>query len=274
MLEFDICLEMVLTDLPYDERIRKIAECGFNAVEFWFHDSTAGSAEGGADKPKDAAVLRDVCAQVGSRVNNLVVNSPDGGVGGSPVDAGDLNKYLERLEECIAFAKAIDCIKGITCSGNCSGALSRQQMRDNLEKALAEGAAIAQKNDFTLLLEPLNVHVDHAGYFLDSSAEAADIIRAINSPNLRLLYDIYHMQIMEGNVISTIEKNLDVIGHFHSAGVPGRHELMTGELAYLEIIRRIEAAGYSGSFGLEYSPSTSDSTTSLTETRGYLNRLG
>ena len=121
-----------------------------------------------------------------------------------------------------------------------------------------------------LLLECLNTRTDHFNYFLDSSAEGAAIVRAIDRPNLRLLYDVYHMQIMEGSVIENIEEHLDVIGHFHSAGVPGRHELMDGELNYRHIIRRIEAAGYAGAFGLEYSPASADHAESLRRTRRYL----
>jgi hydroxypyruvate isomerase len=143
-------------------------------------------------------------------------------------------------------------------------------MRRNVEQTLAQAAALAAKHNFVLFLECLNTRTDHFNYFLDSSAEGATIVRAINSPNLRLLYDVYHMQIMEGSVISTIEENLDVIGHFHSAGVPGRHELMDGELNYRDIVRRIEAAGYTGAFGLEYTPAIADHARSLRQTRQYL----
>jgi len=104
--------------------------------------------------------------------------------------------------------------------------------------------------------------VDHPGYFLDSAKEEAKIIREINHPNVRLLYDIYHMQIMEGSIISTIEKNIDIIGHFHAAGVPGRGELYLGELNYPCIIKRIDELGYDGYIGLEYFPSI-DSEASL-----------
>ncbi|MBA7497799.1 2-oxo-tetronate isomerase [subsurface metagenome] len=112
-----------------------------------------------------------------------------------------------------------------------------------------------EKEGFTLLLEPLNTYVDHPGYFLNSAKEGARIIRDINHPHIHLLYDVYHMQIMEGNVISTIEQNIDIIGHFHAAGVPGRGELYIGELNYPNIIKRIEGLGYEGCFGLEYFPS-------------------
>ena len=121
----------------------------------------------------------------------------------------------------------------------------------------------AEAADFTLLLEPLNTLVDHPGYYLDSSALAADIVRAVGSPHLKILYDVYHMQIMEGNVLATIERHVDLIGHFHSAGVPGRGELFDCELDYRTIVGRIESLGYRGSFGLEYFPKTPDHLESL-----------
>lgn len=252
-----VCLEMVHTDLPYEKRIEKIARAGFKCVEFWFQEA------------KDAAVLRQVCQATGVTINNLVVNAPDGSIGGGPVDSRDHGKYIDRLHEVIAFARAAGIGMGITCTGNLIPGLSRDQMRANLEKVYAEAAAIAANNNFTLVLESLNTHVNHPGYYLDSSLEGAEIVRAVGSPSFKLLYDVYHMQIMEGNVIANIERNIDVIGHFHSAGVPGRHELMDCELNYLEILKRIDAAGYTGAFGLEYSPSY-DSADSLAATYAYL----
>jgi hydroxypyruvate isomerase len=268
-MKYDVCMEMVFTSLPYAERIAKIAESGFDCVEFWFHDCTFNGKDcsGGV---KDAKALKKACAAAGVTINNMVVNSPDGGLGGALVRAEDRPKYLARLQEAIAFGKACGCRQAITCTGNLQPGVSRNQMRRNIEQTLGEAAAVAAKQNFVLFLECLNTRTDHFNYFLDSSAEGAAIVRAVNSPNLRLLYDVYHMQIMEGSVISNIEENLDVIGHFHSAGVPGRHELMDGELNYREIVRRIEAGGYKGAFGLEYSPAMADHGKSLRATRKYL----
>ncbi len=118
-----------------------------------------------------------------------------------------------------------------------------------------QASKVIEKENIILVLEPLNTLIDHPGYFLDSAKEGVKIIREIDRPNIRLLYDIYHMQIMEGNIISTIEENIDIIGHFHAAGVPGRHELYSGELNYPNIIKRIDELGYKGCIGLEYFPS-------------------
>ncbi len=263
-----VCLEMVFTDLPYDKRIEKIAEAGYDLAEFWFHDWTAGDTED-LSGPKDAAILNQVCKASGVAINNVVVNGPSG-TGGSLVDARDLGKYLDRLHEVMEFAKSIGVNKAITCTGNVVRGLSRTQMRSNVEKALGEGAAVAAKNGFTLMLEPLNTYVDHAGYYLDSATEAIEIVRAVNSPGLKLLYDCYHMQIMQGNILATVTANIDIIGHFHSAGVPGRHDLTSGELNYREIVKNIAATGYTGAFGLEYSPAGPDHLASLVAIRDYL----
>lgn len=270
-MKFDVCLEMVFTDLPYEKRIAKIAACGFDRVEFWFHDGTFNGSDC-ATGAKDAKILKKACSAAGVVINNMVVNSPDGGLGGALVRREDRSKYLARLDEVMAFAKACGCRKAITCTGNLQPGRSRNQMRRDMEETLGRAAAAAAKQDFVLLLECLNTRTDHFNYYLDSSAEGAAIVRAIGSPNLRLLYDVYHMQIMEGSILSNIDENLDVIGHFHSAGVPGRHELWDGELNYQEIVRRIKAGGYKEAFGLEYSPAIKDHSQSLRATRKYLSQ--
>jgi hydroxypyruvate isomerase len=269
-MKVDVCLEAVFTDLPYDQRIVKIAEAGFTMVEFWFHDATFFNGDCAKSQAKDPLLLRKVCKETGVTINNMVVNAPDGSFGGAPVNKADLNKYLDRLDEVIGFSRMIGCNKAITCSGNSDNSLTRTQMRSNLEKALSQAAEIAEKQDFTLFLEPLNTHIDHDGYFLDSSHEAAEIIREINSSSLKLLYDIYHMQIMEGNIIANITDKIDIIGHFHSAGVPGRGEIINGELNYSEIIRAINNLNYNGVFGLEYFPKITDNNDSLRLTKNYI----
>ncbi|MHB1457663.1 MAG: hydroxypyruvate isomerase family protein [Armatimonadota bacterium] len=270
MMKVDVCLESVFTDLPYDQRIVKIAEAGFSMVEFWFHDATFFNGDCVKSQAKDPLLLRKVCKETGVKINNMVLNAPDGSFGGSPVNKGDLNRYLDRLDEVIAFSRMIGCNKAITCSGNVDCTLTRTQMRGNLEKAFSQAAEIAEKQDFTLLVEPLNTLVDHEGYFLDSSHEAAEIVREINRPSLKLLYDVYHMQIMEGNIIANITEKIDIIGHFHSAGIPGRGEITKGELNYAEVMRAINSLGYKGAFGLEYFPKIADNSESLRLTKQYI----
>lgn len=270
MVKLSVCLETVFTDLPVGERIGAIAAAGYQAVEFWHPEGTFDGKTVRFDLAKNAAEMKEAAQKHGVAINDFAMHAWDGSIGGSPVRKADRAKYLEQIARMIAFGKSIGCEKGITLSGVVDPALSRTQMRENLENALGEAVSLAQKADFTLLLEPLNTLVDHPGYYLDSAKEGAEIVRGIGSPNLKLLYDVYHMQIMEGNVIAAIEKNIDIIGHFHSAGVPGRAELFDTELNYPAILKRIDSLGYAGCFGLEYFPRMSNCCDSLTAIRKYL----
>jgi hydroxypyruvate isomerase len=100
----------------------------------------------------------------------------------------------------------------------------------------------------------LNIHVDHPGYFLNRSGVGFDLVRAVDSPRIKLLFDIYHMQVMEGNIIDTLTSNLAVIGHVHVADVPGRHQPGTGELNYANIFKALREAGYDKYVGFEFEP--------------------
>ena len=106
----------------------------------------------------------------------------------------------------------------------------------------------------TAMLEPLNTAVDHSGQFLTRAEDAFNIVKQVDSPYVKVLYDIYHQQITEGNLLATITEHIADIAHFHGAGVPGRHELDCGELSYVSICREIDKLGYDGYLGLEYFP--------------------
>ena len=275
MITLDVCIEPLFTNLPTEERIVRVGKAGFKAIEFWLHDATFNGSAFDCDAPRDPKAIRQACETAGICLNNLVVNPPDDGtIGGSPILEETHAKYLERVENTIAFANAAGCAKAITCAGDTRVGISPQIMRNNIEKALGEAARIAEKKDFVLLLEPLNTRVDHAGYFVNSSAMGAEIVRSINSPNLRLLFDVYHMQIMEGDLTARIGENVDVIGHFHSAAVPGRGEHDKSEVYYPFVLQRIAALGYDGCFGLEYFPAMSNHSDSLTRVHEHLMTSG
>ena len=254
MAKLDVCLETVFTDLPYEQRIRKIAALGYDCVEFWHPEGTWNGSAIDESQAKDPAVLTQVCEETGVAIAGFALNAWDGTYGGCPTCADDKGRFVEQVHKSIEFANKIGCGSAIILSGLEQPGLSRQEMRDNMEKAFGAGLEIAERNDFTLLLEPLNTLVDHEGYYLDFTAEAIEIIKGFDSPSMKMLYDIYHMQIMEGNIVETIRDNVDIIGHFHVAGVPGRAEPDTCELDYPYIFRQADEAGYTGRFGLEYFP--------------------
>ena len=246
MPRVDVCIEAVFGDLPLVERAKRVRDAGFDAVEFWFYDM------GGVDRGIPA--LGKFCAENGILINNSVVNSPDASVGGSLVDPADRPKYIARLKETIKVCKEIDCQAAITCTGNARPGVSYDAQKRSIIDTLKAAAEVAEAASFQLFIEPLNTLVDHHGYFLSSAEDGGDICRQVGSPRVKLLFDVYHMQIMAGNVIARIHELMDVLGHFHSAGVPGRHDLDTGELNYPNILKAIDGFGYKGLFGLEYWP--------------------
>ncbi|RKD88879.1 TIM barrel protein [Halopiger aswanensis] len=110
------------------------------------------------------------------------------------------------------------------------------------------------------MVEPLNNPVNHRGYYLDSSYAAYEIVDAVDSPVVSVLFDVYHQQIVEGNVIANLTENLEFVGYVHVADVPGRHEPGTGELNYWCVFEALDEAGYDGYVGLEYAPATFSAT--------------
>jgi hydroxypyruvate isomerase len=160
-----------------------------------------------------------------------------------------------ELRESIDVAAA-NGVTGLICfSGNRIPGVGDQEAIANTAAGLRRAAPYAEAKGVNLNLELLNSKVDHAGYQCDHSAWGLAVLEQVNSPNVKLLYDIYHMQIMEGDVIRTMTSNLDAIGHIHTAGNPGRNELDDNqELNYRGICSALIAAGYEGYVGHEFRP--------------------
>lgn len=129
--------------------------------------------------------------------------------------------------------------------------VSRDVQLENCVKALRTIAPMAEAEGLCIVVEPLNRLVDHPGYFLNTSADAFELIRRVDSPAVRVLFDIYHQQITEGNLIRNITSNIDLIGHFHIADNPGRCEPGTGEINYPKVFEAIKEAGYGGWLAFE-----------------------
>jgi hydroxypyruvate isomerase len=152
----------------------------------------------------------------------------------------------------------------ITFAGSRRG-MSDDEGARNTIAGLNRLKPIAEDNGVTICLELLNSKVNHPDYMADHTAWGARVMREVNSPRAKLLYDIYHMQIMEGDLIDTIRQNIGVIGHFHTGGVPGRHELnATQEIQYAAVMQAIAASGFTGYVAHEFLP-IADPLTSLRE---------
>ncbi len=260
-MELGLCLEMALTSLPFEDRVKTAARLGFKNVEIWWVDSVFKGT------PDQLAKL----AQASSvTITNTVINAPDGSVGSGLTDPRkSKDAWLDRARMTINYTKEAQIPNTIFLTGNRVPDLTDQQMLDSVIEWTKPAVDMAEKAGVTLLLEPLNDKYDHPDHWLTSSDLGAEICRKINSKRLRMLFDCYHMQVMEGDLVNHIRRNIDVIGHFHSAGVPGRHEVFTGETNYPFVLSQIEQLGYQGIFGLEFAPSMDDEA-SLTQTLAHL----
>jgi hydroxypyruvate isomerase len=185
---------------------------------------------------------------------------------------GEINKALNRPENHIAIEQAFrtnipraakaGVPNVITFSGNRAG-LSDEEGARNTIAGLNRLKKIAEDHGVTICLELLNSKRDHHDYMCDHTAWGVRVAQEVNSPNVKLLYDIYHMQIMEGDLIETISTNIQWIGHFHTGGVPGRHELNgTQEIQWDAVMRAIAGSGFRGYVAHEFIP-TGDPLASL-----------
>ena len=161
--------------------------------------------------------------------------------------------WLDGLKESCEAANKVGATRLITQVGADTGE-PREKQHESILEALEAAKPILADSGVTVMLEPLNTYVNHPGYYLWSAYEGFDLIKEANHPNIKLIYDIYHQQVMEGNIIPSVTGNLDLIAHLHCAGHPGRHEPWLGENNYNYIFDAIDKAGYKGACGLEYTP--------------------
>jgi hydroxypyruvate isomerase len=257
MLKIDALIDLFFKELPWDQRVARIAECGYRYIETW---------QGG-----NAEVLKqigDAGKTCGVELVSIVLNSP-GDPKTAPVAAENLQRFVEQIDRNADNALAAGCRQGIITTGPSVSGRSYSAQKQALVEAVRAAGECVGKKGFRLNLEPLNTEVDHPGYFLSSREDSVAIVKEVALDNVRLLYDIYHMDIMFGNQTAFIEANIGSIGHFHSAGIPGRHELFDGETNYPFLAQRIARTTYDGYFGLEYMPLL-ESRESLTRTLSLL----
>jgi hydroxypyruvate isomerase len=235
MPRISLCLEPIFPEIPLTDRVKKAADAGYRAVEFW--DPSQVDIRKMAKAAAAAGVSIVCCTLSEPRVYQL--DRPAGPV-------------LANIGKSIAIAEDLG-VK--TLIGLSSDILGRPDCQKNiLIENLKRAADLAVKAGVTIALEPLNSLVDHKGCYLDTSAVGFEIAKCVDCPNVKILYDIYHMQIMEGNLIANITGNIEFVAHFHAAGVPGRNEPMDTEVNYRAVLKKIDALGYQGHVGLEYWP--------------------
>ena len=241
-----ICIETLFTEVPFEDRFRLTRESGFEYVEFW------------SWKDKDIQKIKELC-----EMYELKIASFSGDQAFSMVDENQKHDYIAFVQESIEIAKVLKC-NHLVIHSNALGEngividhydnLSHRQKNTAMFDVLKTLAPIAEETNVTLALEPLNTLVDHAGNFLTSTRAAAELVELVNSAFIKILYDAYHMQIMEGNIINTLKAYIDHIGYIHIADVPGRHEPGTGEINYPNVFKALEELNYDGVIGFELMP--------------------
>lgn len=257
MIKLSACIDMLYREIDFWDRFRAAKEAGLEAVEFWgFTNRDLARVREECDK--NALTLAAVCAggygEAAGRFNTRKLLYRDG-----------INDFVEVAKESAEAAKALGCKTFIVTVGQERNDATRYEQHANIVLSLKAAAPVFEDAGLTLVVEPLNTLCNHRGYFLPSSYEGFEILEEVGSPAVKLLYDIYHQQISEGNLIPTITKNIGLIGHFHVADNPGRHEPGTGEINYRKVFETIDSLGYDKFVGLEYT-STIDASQSIRNT--------
>ena len=222
-------------NIPFEDAIRRIKELGFDAAETYNW------------KTMDLDAVKKALDETGVELLSMCTTEF------RLTDPAYRQAWLDGLQESCDAANKLGVKKLITQVGQDTGA-PREEQHAAIVETLKLAKPILEKAQVTIMLEPLNTYVNHPGYYLWSSVEGFEIVREVDSPYVKIIYDIYHQQVMEGNIIPNVINNLDCIAHLHSAGHPGRHELQYGESDYKVIFAAIDKAGYTGACGLEYGP--------------------
>ncbi len=260
-MKLGLCIEMAFASLPFEQRLAAAAKAGFRYVEMWFVD---GSFRGTGEELAALAKKHRV------KITNTVIGSPDGSIGGGLTDPANRRQWLDRVRMTLAFNQAAGIPATIVCTGNVVPGRSDRQMEKSVLAGLGSHGETGGSGRHHASVGAAEHPLRSSPATGSPAATAARPSAGSSAPiALKLLFDCYHMQIMEGDLLKHVERNLDVIGHIHSAGVPGRHELFQGEVNYPFVFRKIERLGYQGVFGLEYMPSMSDAV-SVRKTRKHL----
>jgi hydroxypyruvate isomerase len=249
-----IMLWTIYRDLPFDQRLEKVAEAGYNAVELVgeFHKWSAADFVAYNHKKRDLGIIFDATS----------------GVDRSLTDPNQREIFLTDFDAMLATAEKLECPAIILLSGNKVPELSHAEQRASVVEGLKRAADAAAKRNITVLLENIDPE-ENPKYFLTSVNEGFEIVAEVNHPNVKFLYDFFHEQISEGNLIEKLEKNIDKVGLVHIADVPGRHEPGTGEINYANIFRKLVSLGYKGRAAMEFLP-TADPVASLRAAREYV----
>jgi hydroxypyruvate isomerase len=244
-------------------QMEKVAEAGYQGFEF------------GDWRQADPSRITPLKNRLGLECACLVGNRGVNPVGMGLCDPRERDGFLTEIKASVEAARRFESTRLVTLTGNALSGVPRDAQHASIVEGLKRAHDVVAPHGITLILEvvntlaevePLNPLTNHKAYYLNRTHEAFQIVREVGSPHLKILFDLYHVQIMEGNLIETLRKNIALIGHFHVGDVPGRHEPGTGEIHYGNVLKAIRETGFGDFVAAEYVPSK-DAMTTLAELR-------
>ena len=235
-MKISACIEMLFPEKDFYDRIACAKECSIDAFEFWRWSN------------KDV----DKLSSVSMNVSVFNVDSSDQALSDALargiINDGRADELLDAIKESTPIYKRLNAQAMIVLIGD-----NAPYNKENCLKCLNAVKPYLEENNVSIVVEPLN-DIDRKNYSMPYSLPVLELIREVDSPNIKMLYDIYHQAMMKDLDINVIRDNISLIGHFHVADAPGRHEPFTAELNYVDIIESINRLDYSGYIGLEYRP--------------------
>lgn len=255
---FSVMLWTIDPKLSFDQRIGKVADAGYHAVELvgeydhWSNDDFARARK----QFHSLGMVVDACS----------------GINTSLCDPSKRDAFLAEVRAKLPVLAELESSRLILLTGDKVPGLSHEQMHASCVEGLKRAAEIVSPQAVELLLENIDPE-ENPKYFLTSVGEGFEVIRHVGNPNVKFLYDFFHEQISEGNLISKLEKNIDLVGLVHVADVPGRHEPGTGEINYATIFRKLGQLHYSNYVAMEFLP-TGDVVSALRAAREFATKCG
>jgi hydroxypyruvate isomerase len=240
-------VEMWWTGLPLLERIRRAHALGFPAIEFW------------PWRGKDLAAVAALTQELGLEVAQFTAWGFTPGLN----EAKNHAHFLKEIEAACGAAKQLRCSKMTVVGGNDVAGMTQAQMHEQITAGLKLAAPIAEQQHVMLILEPMNIRVDHKGHCLYGSEAAVRICRAVGSPMVKINWDLYHCHISEGDLCGHLREGFDQLGYAQLADHPGRTEPGTGEIHYPRVLRELHELGYRGFVGVECRPSRPEAEAAL-----------
>jgi len=236
---YSACIEWLFAEQGdhFPDRIRRAHAAGLKAIEFWRW----------TDKDLDA--IEAALKETGLKVTSLVAEPMI-----ALTNAANRETWLKGLTDSVAVAKRLGAPVLIAQAGDDLAGFTRDEQRKALTETLRAGADILDDSGVRLGVEPLNIRIDHIGYFLDSTREGLDIVDDVARPEIGIVYDIYHSAVMDERTEDVLAGRIDRVFHVHVADHPGRNEPGTGTIDLAHRLNWIFSNGYTGAIGLEYKP--------------------